>query len=72
MRQLYAEFVGEAGDIMISIVVSLASPNSYDLTEVDLSEYKGIIAPWDDWTSVQNQCRRLATAILSKKPPRKG
>ncbi len=67
MRELYAEFAGEAGDILTSIVVKLASPDPYDLTEVDLAEYKGTIAPWDNWNSVKSQCRSLATAILLKK-----
>jgi len=70
MKDLYAEFAGEAGDILTSIVVKLASPEPYDLTEVDLSEYKGIIAPWDNWSSVTKRCRQLAAAILRKKPAR--
>jgi hypothetical protein len=69
MRQLYAEFAGEAGDIMISIVVKLAAPDPYDLTEVDLTEYKGIIPPWNDWGAVEEQCRSLAVAILREAPP---
>ncbi len=71
MRELYAEFAGEVGDIMVSIVVKLAAPDPYDLTEVDLKEYKGIIPPWDDWTAVQRQCRSLAEAILRTGPPTK-
>jgi hypothetical protein len=69
MRQLYAEFAGEAGDIMVSIVVKLGAPDPYDLTEVDLSEYKGIIPPWNDWGAVEEQCRALAVAILRRVPP---
>jgi hypothetical protein len=69
MRQLYAEFAGEAGDIMISIVVKLGAPDPYDLTEVDLTEYKGIIPPWNDWGAVEEQCRSLAIAILREPPP---
>jgi hypothetical protein len=68
MRQLYEEFAGEAGDIMISIIVKLGTPDPYDLTEVDLSEYKGIIPPWNDWGAVEEQCRSLAIAILRKPP----
>jgi hypothetical protein len=69
MQQLYAEFAGEAGDIMISIIVKLGAPDPYDLTEVDLTEYKGIIPPWNDWGAVEEQCRSLAIAILGKVPP---
>jgi hypothetical protein len=68
MSRLYAEFAGEAGDIMVSIVVKLGAPDPYDLTEVDLTEYKGIIPPWNDWGAVEEQCRQLAVAILRKVP----
>ncbi|MGA2478324.1 MAG: hypothetical protein ABSG63_06185 [Spirochaetia bacterium] len=64
MRQLYAEFAGEAGDIMISVTVKLGMPDPYDLTGVDLTEYKGIIPPWNDWRAVEKQCRVLAVAML--------
>jgi hypothetical protein len=68
MRSFYADFAGEAGDIMVSVVVKLAAPDPYDLSEVDLAEYKGIIPPWQSWSSVQNQCRSLAVAILALEP----
>ena len=70
MRQLYAEFAGEVGDIMISILVKLGMPDPYDLTEVDLNEYKGIIPPWNDWSAMTKQCRSLAIALVKKVPPR--
>ncbi len=68
MKDLYAEFAGESGDILTSIVVKLAAPDPYDLSEVDLTEYKGIIPPWDDWGSVTRQCRELAAAVLGGNP----
>ncbi len=64
MSDLYGEFAGEAGDILTTIVTQLAEPDPYDLTDVDLAEYKGIIAPWNDWRAVEEQCRTLAAAIL--------
>jgi hypothetical protein len=64
MNDLYGEFVGEAGDVLTTLVVKLANPEPYDLTDVDLSEYKGIVAPWNDWRSVTAQCARLAASIL--------
>jgi hypothetical protein len=68
MRRLYSEFAGEVGEILVSVVVKLAAPDPYDLTEVDLAEYKGIIAAWSSWSAVQAQCRRLAIAILARQP----
>ena len=65
MSELYAEFAGEGGDMLTTVVVKHASPDPYDLTEIDLGEYKGIIAPWNDWRAVEDQCRAVATMILS-------
>jgi len=67
MGKLYAEFAGEGGDVLVSVAVKLANPDPYDLTEVNLAEYKGIVAPWNDWHAVEAQCRALAAALL--KPP---
>jgi hypothetical protein len=64
MNDLYGEFVGEAEDVLTTLVVKLASPEPYDLTDVDLSEYKGIVASWSDWRAVAAQCARLAATIL--------
>ena len=68
MNQLYAEFAGEGGDMLSSIIVKLSNPDPYDLTDVDLTEYKGIAAPWSDWRAVQAQCRGLAVALLEEEP----
>ena len=68
MNELYAQFAGEGGDMLVSLAVKLANPDPYDLTEVDLSEYKGIIAPWNDWRAVQAQCRALVVAFLELSP----
>jgi hypothetical protein len=64
MNQLYAEFAGEGGDMLSSVLVKLANPDPYDLAGLDLSEYKGIVAPWNDWHAVARQCRSLALALL--------
>lgn len=64
MNELYTEFRGESGDVLTTLVVRLANPEPYDLTDVDLSEYKGIVAPWNSWRSVTAQCVRLAARIL--------
>jgi hypothetical protein len=68
MNDLYAEFAGEGGDMLITVIVKLSNPDPYDLTDVDLTEYKGIIAPWNDWRAVERQCRSLAAALLKARP----
>ena len=64
MNDLYAEFAGESGDVISSVVVQLSNPDPYDVSEVNLAEYKGIIPPWRDWHAVVEQCRSLAVEVL--------
>jgi hypothetical protein len=71
MSELYREFAGEGGDMLSSVVVKLANPDPYDLTQVDLTEYKRIVAPWNDWRAVEAQCRVLALGLLEH-PSEKG
>ena len=66
MNELYAEFAGEGGDMLTTVVVTLSNPAPYDLTDVDLSEYKGIIEPWDDWRAVEEQCSAVAVEVLRR------
>lgn len=70
MSELYAEFAGEGGDMLGSVTVKLARPDPYDLTGIDLNEYKGIVAHWRDWRAVERQCRSLAVALLETPGPR--
>ncbi|MCX7040692.1 MAG: hypothetical protein NT005_16355 [Spirochaetes bacterium] len=67
MRYLYAEFAGVAGDILISVLVKLAAPDPYDLTDVDLREYKGIIPPRNGcrWRSISTTRYTGLTSGLS-------
>jgi len=64
MNDLYAEFSGEGGDMLTTVAVQLSSPSPYDLTQVDLSEYKNIVEPWNDWHAVKAWCRSLVVAML--------
>jgi hypothetical protein len=64
MNELYAEFAGDGGDMVTTVVLRLTDPRPYDLTQLDLGEYKGITAPWNDWRAVVSQCRALAVALL--------
>jgi hypothetical protein len=68
MNELYAEFKDEAGDLLTAVVVKLSLPDPYDLTDIDRSEYKGIVSPWNNWRAVQAQCASLSAALVA--PPR--
>ncbi len=64
MNELYSEFAGEGGDMLLTVIMKLSNPDPYDLTDVDLNEYKGIIPPWNTWRAVEEQCQSLAVALL--------
>jgi hypothetical protein len=64
MNELYADFKDETGDMLTAVAVKLSLPDPYDLTDIDLSEYKGIVAPWNNWRAVQAQCASLAAALM--------
>jgi hypothetical protein len=64
MNALYNDFAGEGGSMLTTLVTRLSNPEPYDLTEIDLTEYKGIVPPWNDWSSVCEQCRSLARTML--------
>lgn len=66
MNELYAGFAGEGGDMLLTVVTKLADPDPYDLTDLDLREYKGIVPPWNDWDAVKARCRALAAAVLNR------
>lgn len=66
MNELYAEFAGEGGSMLATVITKLAAPDPYDLTDVDLTEYKGISPPWNDWSSAREQCLSLAAALLRR------
>lgn len=51
--------------MLMTVVTKLADPDPYDLTDVDLREYKGIVPPWNDWAAVKEQCRAIAVAMVS-------
>lgn len=64
MNELYGEIWRGDGDVLTSLIVALTAPAPYDLTDVDLTEYKGIVAPWNDWRAVERACADLAAAVL--------
>ena len=64
MNDLYAEFAGEGGDMLTTIVAKLANPDPYDLTGLELSEYRAIVSPWRAWSAVQEHCRALALTLM--------
>ena len=44
--------------------MQLAAALPYDLEGVDLSEYRGLVAPWTDWNAVHAACAEIAIALF--------
>jgi hypothetical protein len=60
---LYPQNDDPAG-MRTQIMKQLAEPLPYDLDEVDLSSYKAIQPPWNQWGAVKAQCTASAQAMM--------
>ena len=45
--------------------IQLAQPQPFDLDDTDLTEYKQLKEPYQDWTVVKASCARLANLLFS-------
>lgn len=41
----------------------LSEPRPYDLEDIDIKNYKGIVAPWDSWDNIKKQCEDISYLI---------
>lgn len=64
MDQLYPQD-DDQGAVRFQLMRQLALPRPYDLDSVDLAEYKDLVPAWHDWTSVTDQCRRVANLMAN-------
>jgi hypothetical protein len=66
MDDYYADQRGPGGRrIATQLAKQLSEPAPYDLSEIDLHHYRGLLARWQDWTEVLTMCRQLAVAVLA-------
>lgn len=59
----------QAHSVAYSIARALASPDPRDLSEIDLSNYKGLVDPWRDWSQVAEACRRIGILLGQRLVP---
>jgi len=45
---------------LLQLARQLAEPLPYDLEDIDIKNYKGIVAPWDTWENIKKQCEELS------------
>ena len=63
----YADQRGPGGArVATQLARQLAEPRPYDLSAVDLANYRRLESRWRDWTAVADACRALAVAMLDR------
>jgi hypothetical protein len=66
MDEYYVDQRGPGGRrIATQLAKQLAQPAPYDLSEIDLQHYRGLLPRWQDWTEVATVCRQIAVAVLT-------
>ena len=66
-RDMYRE---EEVSPLLQLARQLAEPVPYDLEEINIEKYKGIVQPWDTWKNIKKQGEALSywiTTIITKK-----
>lgn len=62
----YADQGGPGGRrIATQLAKQLAQPAPYDLSEIDLRHYRGLLPRWQEWAEVLAVCRQIAVAVLA-------
>ena len=64
MDHLYPQ-EGDPGAVRQQLMRQLAMPRPYDLDEVKLDEYRGLVPEWHDWQTVTRKCGKIASAMAN-------
>lgn len=56
----------QQSSVALLIAQRLASAAPYDLEDVDLSNYKGLVPAWQNWERVASICRRIGGLLLKR------
>jgi len=64
MDHLYPQ-EGDPGAVRQQLMRQLALPRPYDLDEVKLDEYRGLVPEWHDWQTVTQKCGGIASAMAN-------
>ena len=66
MDDYYVDQRGPSGQrIVTQLAKQLSEPLPYDLSEIDLHHYRGLLPRWQDWPEVATVCRQVAIAVLA-------
>jgi hypothetical protein len=64
MDELYLQKNGDPWAVRTQLVMQLAAPPPHDLKGNDLSQYKGVRPPFDQWSHVVEVCGELSARLL--------
>ena len=62
MDRLYPQ-AGDPGGVRQQLMRQLALPRPFDLDTLKLDEYRGLVPEWQDWSTVVDQCQKIATLM---------
>ncbi|MBV9613324.1 MAG: nucleotidyl transferase AbiEii/AbiGii toxin family protein [Acidobacteriaceae bacterium] len=65
MDELYPQKNGDPWAVRTQLVMQLAAPPPHDLRSDDLSEFKGVHAPFDHWSHVAEVCGQVSDRLLT-------
>lgn len=71
MDRLYPQ-KGDVGSVRQQLMRQLSLPRPYDLETLNLDEYRGLVPEWRDWSTVAQQCQKIATAMANAVATRRG
>lgn len=67
MDDYYVDQRGPGGRrVATQVAKQLSEPAPYDLSEIDLRHYRGLLPRWQEWAEVLTVCRRVAVAVLAE------
>ncbi len=67
MDDYYVDQRGPGGRrIATQVAKQLSEPAPYDLSEIDLRHYRGLLPRWQEWAEVSTVCRQVAIAVLAE------
>jgi hypothetical protein len=67
MDDYYVDQRGPGGRrIATQVAKQLSEPAPYDLSEIDLRHYRGLLPRWQEWAEVSAVCRQVAVAVLAE------
>jgi hypothetical protein len=63
----------QSSSVAAAIAKALSDPRPYDLDQIDLADYKGLVPQWRSWDLIALACRRsgqmLAAKLVLEGPP---